>query len=430
MKVKFSWIPFIPIALGMAAFKTLATFMADENGIFYGLNFIETSYAVIGAGLVLFVLCVLLNIIDRKTAPVYSASKNIPAAIFSVMSGALALAFSVLSVFNSVDNSESFWMHIICAGFSLFASIAFVFIARVHFTGIAPVSNVSSLYIFPSLWACSELVACFLEATKVSVSATDMTSLFCFIFLSLYLFSHAMVVSKIKGRNPVKGSFIYGMPAAALTLTAGVYYITTGITDGMSGTSLIKGAMFISLAFYAISFVAELTKGIMTKDEVEIIDEMPEEGASQKAEYVETESYNEIAISDNYDKKAEYSSKPTKDINDFIMGYDKEEEAPVEYVTDEEKLRGEEITGGFFFGANSGEPVQDISEPIQPVSSEVELSNEDTAESEIEIIKEVTTELEIEPKAVKTVAPSVTKEKAVDRMSEIDRLIAELEAKK
>ncbi|MEE1061934.1 MAG: hypothetical protein UH080_09010 [Ruminococcus sp.] len=411
MKVKFSWIPFIPIALGMAGFKTLATFMADENGIFCGLNFIETSYAVIGAGLVLFVLCVLLNMIDRKTAPVYSAAKNIPAAIFSVMSAVMVMAFSVLSVYNSVDNNESYWMHLICSGFSLFASIALVFMSRVHFTGIAPVSNVSALYIFPSLWACSELVSCFLDATKVSVSATDMTSLFCFIFLSLYLFSHAMVVSKIKGRNPVKASFIYGMPAAALTLTAGVYYITTGLTDGMSGMLLIRGVMFMSLALYTISFVAELTKGIMTKDEVEIIDEMPEEGVSEEAEYVKTESYSDIAVSESYDKKAEYSSIPTKDINDFIMGYDKEEEVPVEYLTDEEKIRSEEITGGFFFGT-------EIGEPAQPSASEAEIKNEVIAEPVVE------------PKVVKTAVTPETKKKTVDRMSEIDMLIAELESKK
>ncbi len=415
MKVKFSWIPFIPIALGMAVFKTLGVFLADDNGDFFGMNFIETSYAVIGAGLVLFVLCILLNIIDRKTAPVYSASKNIPAAVFSVISAATVIAFSILSVFNSVDNQEYFLMHLICAGFAFFASIALVFMARVHFTGIAPVSNVSSLYIFPSLWACSELVAAFLEATKVSVSATDMTSLFCFIFLSLYLFSHAMVVSKIKGRNPVKGSFIYGLPAAALSLTAGVYYITTGITDGMSGTAIIKGVMFVSLAFYAISFVAELTKGIMTKDEVEIIDEIPEEGDTQEAEYVQTEDYNELAFSNNYDKTADYSSKPTKDVNDFIMGYDKEEEAPVEYVTDEEKERGEEITGGFFFGTNNQESIQTPSEPSLP---------------EIELRKDEDIEIQIERKVARPVATSATKEKAVDRMSEIDKLIAELEGKK
>lgn len=415
MKVKFSWIPFIPIALGMAVFKTLGVFLADDNGDFFGMNFIETSYAVIGAGLVLFVLCIFLNIIDRKTAPVYSASKNIPAAVFSVISAATVIAFSILSVFNSVDNQEYFLMHLICAGFALFASIALVFMARVHFTGIAPVSNVSSLYIFPSLWACSELVAAFLEATKVSVSATDMTSLFCFIFLSLYLFSHAMVVSKIKGRNPVKGAFIYGLPAAALSLTAGVYYITTGITDGMSGTAIIKGAMFISLAFYTISFVAELTRGIMTKDEVEIIDEIPQEGASQEAEYVKTEDYNELAFSNNYDKTSDYSSKPTKDINDFIMGYDKEEGAPVEYVTEEEKERGEEITGGFFFGTTGEKPEQTTQQPSLP---------------EIELRKDEDIEIQIERKVARPVATSATKEKASDRMSEIDKLIAELEGKK
>ena len=427
MKVKLSWIPFIPIAIAMAALKITGVFASDSNGDLLGMNFIEVSYTVFGMSLALFVVCVLLNIIDRKTAPVYSAGRNIPAAIFSVLSAAFVLASSVLSLVDSTENAEYFLMYIICAFFALFASIAFIIMARVHFTGISPISNVSFLYIFPSLWGCSELVACFLDATKVSVSATDMTSLFSFIFLSLYLFSHSMVVAKIRGRNPVKASFIYGLPAAALSLTAGVYYTVTGITDGLSGSVVVKGLMFFSLSFYVISFVAELTKGIMTKDEVEIIDEIPTEGDNKKEEedYVETENYDELVFSQNYDKSADYSSKPTKDINDFIIGYAREDDNTPPVLTDEEKNRGDDITEGFYFGGNMPEaPEKPIIQEETSVSEEPSVLETPSEQKKPEI-KNQTTE--------KTEAPSkpLSESKSVnDRMSEIDRLIAELESKK
>lgn len=335
MKVKLSLIPFIPIVIAMTALKLLGVFSLDSNGTLFGLSYIELSYTVVGLALVLFLFCILFNIIDRKTAPVYAAGKNIPAAVFGVLSAAFVLGSSALDVIEIAETSQYSFMYMISAIFAVLAAIAFIFMARVHFTGAAPISNVSVLYIFPALWGCTELVGEFLEATRVSVSATDMTALFCYIFITLYLFSHAMVVSKIKGRNPVKASVIYGLPAISLSLSYGVYLIVTGVTDGLIGSQIVKGSMFAALALYALSFTIELFRGIMTKDEVEIVDSIDEAEEEIESCYAGSADYEDLVVAGNYENRApDYTSLPTDDADDFIIGYDVPEETPAPTVAD------------------------------------------------------------------------------------------------
>ena len=274
MKIKLSWIPFIPAALAMVALRLLSVFGNDDTGTISGMNALLFSYLAVGVALVLFVLCIFFNILDKKTAPVYESKRNVPAGIFAVLSAAFALAYSVMTILTRKD-SEYLLMSIICAFLAMLAAIGLVFMARTHFTGFAPVSNIAFLYIFPTLWAVSELISCFLEATKLSVSASDMSLLFCFIFLTLSLFPQAMVISKIPGRNPVKATFIYGLPSVAFGLSYGAFLIARVIFDSADGMALIAGVMFISFALYQLFYIIELTRGALKKDDVQMMTIQP-----------------------------------------------------------------------------------------------------------------------------------------------------------
>ena len=201
MKVKFTLIPFIPAALAMIIFRVMSIFGADDSGHFLGMDKMAVSYTAIGIAAVLFVACIIINIFDRKTSPVYPVKKNIAAAILSALSGAMVIASSVATFMNSTTDSEYYVMSLISAIASIPAGIAFFLMTRIHLQGKTVVSGLSTLFVFPAIWGCTEIVYEFLEATKVSISATDMTPLFCFIFLSLYYFSHAMVLSRVKGRS-------------------------------------------------------------------------------------------------------------------------------------------------------------------------------------------------------------------------------------
>ena len=273
MKIKLSLIPFIPVTIATVVIKVMSLYGLDESGMFLGLNKMGLNYAAIGLTLGLFVLCFLINLFDRKTAPVYPVKKNVIAGILAILSGLLVLGTSLSRLTNIAGDSDYYIITLITAVLSVPAAIAFVLISKVHFVGKSIVSGISGLFIFPTLWSCAKLVSMFLAATKVSISSTDMTSLFCYIFITLYLFSHSMIVSRIKGRNPVKSCFIYGLPAVAISLSYGIYVIMTAVVEGVVIDNILIGANFIVLALYALSFLIEMSFNIVTKDEIEIIEE-------------------------------------------------------------------------------------------------------------------------------------------------------------
>ena len=392
MKVKFSVIPFIPAAIVMTVFKLMSVFGLDESGRFLGMNKMDVNYAVIGITLGLFLLCVLINIFDRKTAPVYPVKKNPIAGILAVMTGAVVMGSSAVTLLNTPANSEYYITTLVCAGLSVFAGIAFIVMSKVHFMGKSVISNISGLFVFPALWGCSELVSEFLKGTKVSISATDMTPLFCYIFITLYMFSHSMIVSRIKGRNSVKACFIYGLPAIALSVSYGVYQIVTSSIESGGTAQIINGLHFLVIALYMLSFIIEMTFNSYTKDEIEIIDGLPDDENDYESNYVSTDGYEDLVFS-RKDGATEPNVEPADDyykssngLDDFVLGYDREDNRePVAYVADEKFTQPQETV--------------EKEEEVAPVElPATDLSNEQS------------------------------KEEA--RMSEIDKLLQELESKK
>ena len=392
MKVKFSVIPFIPAAIVMTVFKLMSVFGLDESGRFLGMNKMDVNYAVIGITLGLFLLCVLINIFDRKTAPVYPVKKNPIAGILAVMTGAVVMGSSAVTLLNTPANSEYYITTLVCAGLSVFAGIAFIVMSKVHFMGKSVISNISGLFVFPALWGCSELVSEFLKGTKVSISATDMTPLFCYIFITLYMFSHSMIVSRIKGRNSVKACFIYGLPAIALSVSYGVYQIVTSSIESGGTAQIINGLHFLVIALYMLSFIIEMTFNSYTKDEIEIIDGLPDDENDYESNYVSTDGYEDLVFS-RKDGATEPNVEPADDyykssngLDDFVLGYDREDNRePVAYVADEKFTQPQET--------------EEKEEEVAPVElPATDLSNEQS------------------------------KEEA--RMSEIDKLLQELESKK
>lgn len=358
MKVKFSLIPFIPAMIAMVGLKLMSLYGLDGNGMFLGMNKMGIAYAVIGISLALFVVCVIINLFDRKTAPVYPVKKNFVSGVFSVLAGISVAGSSVTTFLNTTNDSEYYLMTLVCVLFSIPAAIALVIMSKVHFTGKSSVSGVSMLFVFPALWGCAELVSEFLVATKVSISASDMTLLFCYIFITLYYFYHSMIVSRIKGRNPVKACFIYGLPAAAISLAYGIYVICSSAVERFSASQVFIGVNLIVFAVYALSFIVEMTFNSYTKDEIEVLDGLPDDEDTYENSYVKSGGYDELVFSersaedDSDDAKSDDAVPSLSGLDDFIIGFDSEtDEKPIAYVgkTDTD----DKDTSDFVFKDNS-----------------------------------------------------------------------------
>lgn len=379
MKIKNALIPFIPITLLMIAFKIASLFGLDSDGLFFGMSGMTLTYIVIGLTLFLFLVCIVINIFDRKTAQVYAVKKNPIAGVLAVLSGFAVAGSSIFGVVSNQSVTEYYVMTLITAAISIPAAIALIMMSKVHFVGKSTASSVSLLYVFPSLWGCAELVTEFLNATKVSISATDMTALFCYIFLTLYLFSHSMIVSKIKGRHPVKACFIYGLPAAAVSITFGVYEIlyASRAVENFGLSTILIGAQFLVLGLYATSFLTELSRNVLTKDEVDILEDMPDDNDPKEQSFLSTANYDDelvISHSENIldskdDAISDYVAN-TEEINDFIMGYDAEEdEEPIPYFTKEEMARSTDLTSSLFVTPNEYDDSENLIKQKKSVKS-------------------------------------------------------------
>lgn len=467
MKVKYSWIPFIPVAVIMLLLKTFALLFSNEYGNFLGLNFVKISYIGIILALFIFLVCAILNIIDKKTAPVYAADRNLPAAIFSLVSGAFVLASSTIVAIENANGSEYFMIYVVDIVLALMTAIAFVFLGKVHFTGNSMVSLATYLYIFIPFWACSELITCFFESTKVSVASTDMTELFCYIFITLYLFVHAMVISRIQVKNPVKASTLYGFTAAALSSMQGIYLLVSAFKGGYNGVYMLKGLMFVFLAAYIIAFLTELTRNLLNKNEIEMIEELPE---YESTNGVITDGYDDYVFENNNSNSAKSDDEEYDDTDEEELEIVEEtEEDEVVENTEEISEQDEVLVNDGIFGLHTNvkdeenpiiydnnlsndtleeffldvaEPVDEKNieiiekkEPVIPVSTKnVEDKSDEPEEIDSKDIFQKKVVIESDGKDThkiledEEVKSSTTAEKKQnDRMSEIDKLIAELE---
>lgn len=444
MKTKYSVIPFIPAVIAAIGLKIMSMFAVDGNGLLFGMNKSGINYFIIEIILGLFAVCVLINLFDKKTAPVYPVKKNFVSGAFAVISGIAIVGSSFLALINATpDNTDNYLLSIIAALFSIPAAIAMIMIGKVHFSGKSIVSNASMFFVFPALWGCSELVTEFLAATKVSISASDMTPFFCYIFITLYLFSSSMVVSRVKGRNPVKACFIYGMPAAAVSLSYGVGAVLTSSVENTGISALVNGVMFIVLGIYIVSFSVEMFAGCLTKAEVEIIESLPEDDDTYENSYISSGGYDELVVSDKKEDDVPASDSyatVAQGLSDFVMGYDEEK-------YDDATIKNENINDGLVLGygdenqtqlaqeiaaqplkEETAEPVVEApAKPVAETPAEPEIPEEPVYAKRLDVSEEKTEPVK-EEAPVK--APVEDTEVSDDRMSEIDKLLKELEDKK
>lgn len=438
MKVKYSVIPFILAVIATIGLKLMSIFGLDGSGMFLGMNKMGITYAVIGVTLALFLVCIIINIFDRKTAPVYPLKKNYLAGVFAVFAGVSVAASAITTLLNTTNDSEYYLMTVVCAAFSIPAAIALILMSKVHFTGKSTISGVSMLFIFPALWGCAELVSEFLVATKVSISASDMTPLFCYIFITLYYFSHSMIVSRIKGRNPVKACFIYGLPAVAISLSYGLYVICTAMIEGTLAMQVLFGAELIIFSIYALSFIVEMAFNSYTKDEIEIIDGMPDDEDTYENSYVKSGGYDELVFSERKDTddiqgtvtKVDNAAKDEissfAELDDFVIGYGTEEDSePIPYLTKKEMKKA--TSSRLVFYNNESEEdskADDIKEEPDELNT-ASSKTETPVETKVSVNNETA-----EAKKEKSVATPIESKTPEKELSDIDLLLQELDSKK
>lgn len=270
MKFKFSWIPFIPVVVLSVIVRVYQKLFID-SGVDTGFLSSDIMWLVYTCLVAfLFLVQIILCCADRKTSPYYRIKGNFLGGLFGVLTAGMLIFSAGLSVGNLNTIGVQFIMSVLDIAFGVLGGIAILVMGISSFTGKNFAKKMGVFSIVAPLWCCVELITTFIADTKQSVHSFDMTNLFYMSFLTLALFNLSMVYQGVKGRNPVKGAVLYGMPGFVVTI---VYAVANAIDQFQAtGTYDLLGSLdvitFVLLALYILFMMVELTANSVEKESV------------------------------------------------------------------------------------------------------------------------------------------------------------------
>ncbi len=389
MKSKLCWIPFIPLTLVSVVIKVLQIF-----SIGFSPNDNFASYACISAVLLMFVINIVFVALDKQTSPVYILSKNVPAAVFAVLAAAMIASKSALIMILGLQNNTFNFFVFAMTLFGMLTSICLVIIALAHLQGRNFLPRMGMLFLSMPVWGGLTLINEFLNNRTVSVYSVNPLSLFCYAFTMIYLFKLAMVIATIKGKNPVKSMFLYGLPLAAIGITVGVYNIFTIAVSGIDYSENVIAFAFFALALYIISLNVEISKKNHTTEEQLLkfdLDDFDMEqnvyGAYQDNTVVTPEEqtgdydYDYSSASDEAENYVTAADDEYTDDYDYEYGYGDEKDAENLVVAPD--VEGEEDDVIYV----EKDKVETFEEQIVSSNEEARENNEEVAVSDVDMQK-------------------------------------------
>lgn len=271
MKIKLSWIPFIPLVFGVVLLRIYQVLFVESN-IDTTLMDANTMTLIYGGGIALLLILVgILSLTDKKTSPVYMVNKNFLGGVFAIVAGAIISFDAVLMFLSCYNGGIVDITKVINAVFSILGAVAFIFMGLVSVTGKNFLKKMPAFMLIPAIWSCARLIITFMSYTTIAVASKDVTDLIYMVFTTLFLFNASMVYIGLQGKNPVKACFIYGMPAIASILAYNGALITKQISSG--GTFDVMANLqcfeYLALALFMVFFLLELTSRAKEKEEVQ-----------------------------------------------------------------------------------------------------------------------------------------------------------------
>lgn len=336
MKIKFSWIPFIPVAVLSVILRLYQKLFVD-SGIDTGFLSSDMIWLVY-AGMVgfLFVGLLLLSVIDRKTSEHYTIKKNFFAGLFAVVAAAMIIFDAGMSAGQMLSKGLQSLSQLLDVSFSILGGVAILLMGTSSFSGRNFAKKMGVFSVVAPIWCCIQLVLTFIEYTKQSVNAFDMTNLFFMAFMTLTIFNLSMAYQGVDCKNPVKGTIVYGMPAFIVTIVYAVANLfdqlqVNGTYDFMGSLDVIA---FVALALYVLFMMIEFTTNAKSKaDEEQILEiqEVVEQPTVRTKNEVEEEKNklenDHIEITD----VEETVNKDLDGVDNVIEAMEKEDKNPEKY---------------------------------------------------------------------------------------------------
>lgn len=315
IKSKLSWILFIPVTVFAVVIKVLQTL-----GFSFPVEDYMVSYFITALILAMFLINIIFIAVDRKASPVYILRRNIPAAVFALLSAIFITSNSVLTVIDQIQLSQYSAVSLLSAVAGVLSAVVLVVVSIAHFQGANLSPSTGGYLLVLPIWACLMLITEFLDIRTVSVVTVDPAKLFSLVFIMIFLFEISMLLTTVEGKNPVKSCFLYGFPMIAFSLTYGVKEIIDIFVNGFDYIESSSAFELICLSLYALSFITEISRFCKTKDEQ--IVEYDDPDAKEPTTDFGIDDADLVVSSDDNDGDDDdddgYYSSVAKDMGDFI----------------------------------------------------------------------------------------------------------------
>lgn len=216
---------------------------------------------VVGAASVLLIAGILFLMVLVHRSPVNQTApgpvKDVPTALLGALAGVFVLVQSVVGLSTGIPG-EGRVFYLIFSAAGILAGAVLILYAYDSATGLRSVGSRPLLALIPSVWGCLFLVFLFITYSAVVNLVEDVYHTFTVVFLLLFLFVQAKLLTGIESEKSGKMIYMAGLPAALLALVTGVpsciQYFSTGKTAGVLTIGMHMAN--IVLAFYILAFLA------------------------------------------------------------------------------------------------------------------------------------------------------------------------------
>ena len=259
--MKRAWIAFVATLIVVLPIRMVAVLndLNPQTGFYSdGGMLVGVASALLAAGILLTAVLSARGGIERKGI---EPLKSVPAAAFGALAGVFVLVQSVVGLGAGFFGDAAFFYRIFSA-VGILAGAVILATAYDLATGFRTIGGHPLIALIPSLWECLLIVVLFITYSAVVNLVEDVYHTFTVVFLLLFLFTQAKLLTGIESAKSGKMIYAAGLPAALLALVTGLpscaQYFSAGETAGAIPVGLHLAD--ILLAVYILAFLFALQR--------------------------------------------------------------------------------------------------------------------------------------------------------------------------
>lgn len=299
MKVKASWVAFVPITVGAVLLHIYHLIFLGGDEItqpLFGeysllINKSTEPEMIVILAAALFLLTAFFSLIDRKTYPGCEIKSAPLSGIFIVLSGLLLGVDCAVHLMTSNGESavnSSAAVNIL----GIVTAIIFAIIGMGLLVGFNATKKMRILMLVPTVWSAFCMVNVFIDHRREAPSFA-FYDVFAWVFLTIFIFENSMVLCGVEIKNPVKSSFVYGMTFVLFAFVYVISAINASLLElgYFDFTGLVPVLLMGTLGLYALCSLFKLSSSMITKKKAaELADDGSLEESDEEKEDEEEET--------------------------------------------------------------------------------------------------------------------------------------------